>query len=72
VWKTNGYNKLSQDEMEEVIQLEALAEKVEQLGIKMKMKYESIEKESEDIINLLAECMNKYEKDLLDLRYDLN
>ena len=72
MWKTNGYNKLSQDEMEEVIQLEALAEKVEQLGIKMKMKYESIEKESEDIINLLAECMNKYEKDLLDLRYDLN
>jgi hypothetical protein len=42
--------------------LEAIGAKVEQLGVKMKMKYASIEKESQNIISLLAECLARYEK----------
>jgi hypothetical protein len=52
--------------------LEAIGAKVEQLGARMKMKYASIEKESENIINMLAECLSRYEKDILRLKYDLN
>jgi hypothetical protein len=52
--------------------LEAIGAKVEQLGVRMKMKYASIEKESENIISLLAECLSRYEKDILGLKYDLS
>jgi len=58
--------------MEEVIELEALGWKVKQLGIKMNMKYRSIEKESENIMNLLAKCFNKYQKELKNLKNDLS
>jgi thiamine pyrophosphokinase len=52
--------------------LEAIGAKVEQLGVKMKMKYASIEKESQNIISLLAECLARYENEIKDLKYDLN
>ena len=52
--------------------MEAIGAKVEQLGVKMKMKYASIEKESQNIISLLAECLPRYEKEIKDLKYDLN
>ncbi len=38
----------------------------------MKMKYDSIEKESEIIISLLAECLSQYEEDILSLEYHLD
>jgi hypothetical protein len=69
---SNEYNELTPKELEEVVKLEAIGAKVEQLGIKMKMKYASIEKESENIISLLAECLSKYQKEILGLKYDLN
>jgi hypothetical protein len=69
---SNGYNELTPEELEEVVKLEAIGAKVEQLGIKMKMKYASIEKESQNIISLLAECLPRYEKEIKDLKYDLN
>jgi hypothetical protein len=69
---SNAYNKLSSEELEEVVKLEAIGAKVEQLGIRMKMKYDSIEKESENTISLLAECLPRYEKDIRGLKYDLN
>jgi hypothetical protein len=52
--------------------LEAIGAKVEQLGVKMKMKYASIEKQSDNFISLLAECLPKYEKEIHGLKYDLN
>ena len=52
--------------------MEAIGAKVEQLGVKMKMKYASIEKESQNIISLLAECLPRYQKEIKDLKYDLN
>ena len=69
---SNEYNKLTPEELEEVVKLEAIGAKVEQLGIKMKMKYASIEKESQNIISLLAECLPRYQKEIKDLKYDLN
>ena len=36
------------------------------------MKFSSIQKESDNIINLLSECFKKYEVDLLNLRYDFS
>jgi hypothetical protein len=69
---SNGYDELTPKELDEVVKLEAIGAKVEQLGVKMKMKYASIEKESQNIISLLAECLSKYKKEISDLKYDLN
>lgn len=38
----------------------------------MNLKYASIEKESENIISMLAECLSRHQKDILGLKYDLN
>ena len=51
---------------------EAIGETIKDLGVKLNMKYSSIQKESDNIIKLLSECFKKYEVDLLNLRYDLS
>ncbi len=42
------------------------------MGVKSKTKFDFIEKDSDDMLNLLAECLSKYEKDILILEYNLS
>lgn len=52
--------------MEEVIRLEAAGTEVERL------MFDLVQKESESIVSLLAECLCRYEKEIVSLKYDLS
>lgn len=51
---------------------ESVSEKVLELGTKVNYKFSSIEKDSNGIINLLAEISSHYQKDIQALKYDLS
>ena len=57
---TNDYNLLSPGQIEEVVELEDVAETVMDLGSKLNFKFDSIKKGSDDILNLLVETLTRY------------
>jgi Na+/phosphate symporter len=51
--------------------LEEIGEIIEDLGKKIKFKLDSVQKESENIITMLAECFQKYNKELNAFSFSL-
>ena len=70
--KTNEYEELSPKEVEEVVGYEAVSEKILELGTKVNYKFSSIEKDSNGIINLLAEISSRFQKEIQGLKFNLN
>ena len=58
--------------MDEVVKLESIGEAVEHLGQRTNFFLKSIQKESEQFILFISNCLKKYEKDIEAFQYDFS
>ena len=70
--KTNDYEALSEEQVEEVVGYEGASEKILELGAKLHYKFSSIQKDSDGIMSLLAYISSRYLKDVQGLKFDLS
>ena len=60
VRNNHDHQKYSEKEVDEIVQLEAIGEEIENLGRRVSFTFKSIEKESEQIKKFLADCFYEY------------
>lgn len=71
-WKNNGYKRLSEAELEEVVKLEGVAQKILTLGERINFKSNSIQQEASNMANLLSNTFQQFQSDIDNLKYDLS